>query len=578
MNSETSFENKLEEIVKKYTEMFEYKKMTKEDYINETGFISWCEDSFSKKYVYCIVIKNLELVNHLIEIFDDPDLYDTPAFLTSASLYFGIHNLRIKYQDDKYHNDDVKKILDFTEELFENKYNKIEMMIKKGIVNFSSLWYYFDYIDHYYVTEHFNSEEICYKHKYFNYRKEGKEEALYLYGEIIYPDKGKMKICEYNHTIKKYSGIKKLSLFKTRKMNSDDEKNFIVYGNKIIDLYKNIHHLHLDGKFYSVKNSNIYCLQQNCRIIVDYEGMDKYANSPFDFTIENEICEIDETDRVIILPFVGIYSLGINKKWGVTHVKYLNEIIYQCDAFDYLALEDNKKSIIKCLINQKSNNYSDFIKGKGDGLIFLLYGDTGTGKSFTVEATCEYLKKPLYRINIGDLGTDPENMESIMNIVLDYAQRWKAIVMIDEVDIFLEERESSSITRNAMVGVFLKLMEYYNGIIFLTTNRLNSLDPAVKSRINLLLSYEPLNMKKRASIWKALFEKWKIEVNDQFINILSVHKLNGREIRNYIKIVFSILKDKKLKYTPKNIIKTLNDCFAITKEFDSKLKSTPLYI
>ena len=94
----------------------------------------------------------------------------------------------------------------------------------------------------------------------------------------------------------------------------------------------------------------------------------------------------------------------------------------------------------------------------------MLYGNPGVGKTFTAEATCEFLQRPLYPVNVGDLGTDPEHMESILTIVLEYAKRWDAIVSIDEVDIFLEKRESQNIIRNAMVGVFLKVLEYQDGI------------------------------------------------------------------------------------------------------------------
>jgi len=285
-----------------------------------------------------------------------------------------------------------------------------------------------------------------------------------------------------------------------------------------------------------------------------------------------------EDDKLIVLPFVSIYNLGLNKQWGIAHINSVAEINYNTDAFDYLVLDDVKKRMIKCLINNKQNKYTDFIDGKGDGLIFLLYGNSGTGKSLTAEATCEHLKKPLYTINVGDLGTDPENMETIMNMVFTHSKRWGAVIVIDEVDVFLEERETNMLVRNAMVGIFLKLLEYYDGIIFLTTNRLNSLDPAVKCRINMMLSYPDLDKSKRKKIWMSLFKKWNLNVESDIVEKLSCQKLNGREIRNYMKMVFAIHNERGGELTGKSIFSVFEECYKLSQEFNDTVNKPNMYI
>jgi hypothetical protein len=45
------------------------------------------------------------------------------------------------------------------------------------------------------------------------------------------------------------------------------------------------------------------------------------------------------------------------------------------------------------------------------------------------------------------------------------------VLLIDEADVFLEKRTLTDVHRNALVSVFLRLLEYYEGILFLTTNR-----------------------------------------------------------------------------------------------------------
>src|SRR5277367_6334310 len=112
------------------------------------------------------------------------------------------------------------------------------------------------------------------------------------------------------------------------------------------------------------------------------------------------------------------------------------------------------------------------------------------------------MKQPLYKVGVSDLGTNPEDMEGVLKKTHDNAVRWNSNLLIDEVDIFLEDREHSDIVRNAMVSTFLNFLEYHNGVIFLTTNRLKSIDEAIESRINLFLFYADLNEQKRLNIWR----------------------------------------------------------------------------
>jgi len=49
-------------------------------------------------------------------------------------------------------------------------------------------------------------------------------------------------------------------------------------------------------------------------------------------------------------------------------------------------------------------------------------------------------------------------------------------VLLDESDVFLEERTISDFARNGVVSTILRAMEYYEGILILTTNRRGSLD------------------------------------------------------------------------------------------------------
>lgn len=101
----------------------------------------------------------------------------------------------------------------------------------------------------------------------------------------------------------------------------------------------------------------------------------------------------------------------------------------------------------------------------------VLHGPPGTGKTLTAEGISELLKCPLYMASAGELGTDSRYLESELQKILDICHAWGAILLLDEADVFLEKRNIHDIHRNALVSIFLRQLEYFQGILFLTTNR-----------------------------------------------------------------------------------------------------------
>jgi hypothetical protein len=114
----------------------------------------------------------------------------------------------------------------------------------------------------------------------------------------------------------------------------------------------------------------------------------------------------------------------------------------------------------------------DSIRSKGPGLIFLLHGQRGQDPSLTVEAMATIVRRPLHRIRCTDLAhlraADFEN-ELTTRLFTSFQER--AIVLIDEADILLATRARHELSRNAMVSVTCRLLEYFKGIIFFTTTR-----------------------------------------------------------------------------------------------------------
>ncbi|NCA22983.1 MAG: AAA family ATPase [Crocinitomicaceae bacterium] len=126
--------------------------------------------------------------------------------------------------------------------------------------------------------------------------------------------------------------------------------------------------------------------------------------------------------------------------------------------------------------------------------------------------------------------------------ILNRIQKWNAILLFDEVDIFLSRR-NENLERSAIVGIFLRLFEYFNGILFFTTNRINSLDEAVLSRVTLKINYPKLDEVSREKVWKQNLNAADLITNS--LSKLALIEMNGREIRNYVKLA-SMLFEKEV--------------------------------
>ncbi|KZV79139.1 P-loop containing nucleoside triphosphate hydrolase protein, partial [Exidia glandulosa HHB12029] len=139
--------------------------------------------------------------------------------------------------------------------------------------------------------------------------------------------------------------------------------------------------------------------------------------------------------------------------------------------------------------------------GKGGGLVVLLHGVAGVGKTLTAEAVAELLHRPLYVVGSGELGYYANQVEPALKAALERATAWNAVLLIDEADVFLEKRANADLMRNSLVATFLRLLEYHSGVLFLTTNRVKAFDEAFLSRVSVAIKYPELEINQRSRIW-----------------------------------------------------------------------------
>ncbi len=279
------------------------------------------------------------------------------------------------------------------------------------------------------------------------------------------------------------------------------------------------------------------------------------------------------------------------------HVDGFQDAGFDKALFDHLVLKDSTKEMIKNLtemyirdsadhsrldegqfvdittVHRRSTNpvqrqamwSADFMQGKGDGLVFLLHGKPGVGKTYTAgpyqrdvrfssghpcllteankECIAEYTERPLLALTCADIGVKPEEIEKNLLYWFKMAQDWGAIVLIDEADIYMEERQSQDLERNHLVAGFLRALEYFKGILFLTTNRVGTFDEAFISRIHIPIYYPEFHDDDRTKVWDRYFEKLEQDRENEMRILPSTKdytqssevralKWNGREIRN----------------------------------------------
>ncbi|KAH7272972.1 hypothetical protein MRS44_003472 [Fusarium solani] len=226
------------------------------------------------------------------------------------------------------------------------------------------------------------------------------------------------------------------------------------------------------------------------------------------------------------------------KDWGYLDINLIQDIVWSNTAFDQLVLPHDYKRIIRAFVHAQISgldNFDDVIKGKGRGIIMLLSGEPGTGKTLTSESVAETMHKPLYGMSAGELGDDAGEVEENLNRVLELSTKWRAVLLVDECDVFLERRSSSDLQRNKLVAIFLRLLEYYQGVMFLTTNRVSSFDPAFESRIHLTIHYPKLDVNSRLHVWNNFVKIETGGVLEAELEELAKEELNGRQIKNVVK-------------------------------------------
>lgn len=284
--------------------------------------------------------------------------------------------------------------------------------------------------------------------------------------------------------------------------------------------------------------------QQMSRLFMNAETEDESMiedyHDPDDQPVDR-IADLDAAERFARLPlatFINCFNLSSYRN-GWVHTDCMKPYVYRPELKEKLVLSPEHSELIGTLAQDMDVLMEDIISGKSGGTTILCQGKAGTGKTLTAEVYSEVIQRPLYRVHSGQLGTHAGSVEEALKKALENAMRWKAVLLIDEADVFISAR-GGDLEKNAVIGVFLRVLEYYNGLLFLTTNRTDDIDEAIRSRCIAEIDYQMPDVPERERLWITLSDVFGLKVvkDPKMARLLAeTFECSGRDIKGLIKLV-----------------------------------------
>lgn len=229
------------------------------------------------------------------------------------------------------------------------------------------------------------------------------------------------------------------------------------------------------------------------------------------------------------------------------HADHLTEYEYNPKLREKLILPPEHRDLVDILTRDMDVLMEDIISGKSGGTTILCKGAPGLGKTLTAEVYSEVVGRPLYRIHSGQLGVQSDTVEANLDVILRRAQRWGAVMLIDEADVYIRKR-GNDIDHNAVVAAFLRTLEYFHGLLFLTTNRVDDVDDAIASRCIATILFEPPRPEEARQIWKVISDQFGFPLSDDLIADLvkEFDGISGRDIKELLKLTVKWCRQKEV--------------------------------
>lgn len=376
----------------------------------------------------------------------------------------------------------------------------------------------------------------------FNSLKGDKSKKVFIFNEmssldesISYKEPGMIIFLDYKPERQKYFWEKNveasLSNFLDSNFNLLLKVDETLYkeekiANELIDEMKKVFNINcllnkesFDKGLVAVTPNNVYKVCQNAALRADLLGTDvsiEILDSIFSENVK-EVKEVSQSSCDIIKP---------NKKMG--DIVLCEQIDKQLKTLFFSAQS----------IGAKRYEFQKKLRGSNSRLVALFTGMPGTGKSLCAEVLAGELGTELWSIDFSQvLDKFVGETEKILTDIFKSAKAAKAVLRLDEADAFLSKRSGSEpswvITQK---NHLLNLIENYEGVLILTTNRADSIDPAFSRRIDFKIEFPLPDVESMKLIIQGLLEPdAPLELNFNYDVVMDgIKPMSGGFIRNAI--------------------------------------------
>ena len=144
--------------------------------------------------------------------------------------------------------------------------------------------------------------------------------------------------------------------------------------------------------------------------------------------------------------------------------------------------------------------------GRGNGVIALFAGESGTGKTMSAEVVAAELGMELYVVDLSTvvdkyIGETEKNLDRVFT----EAAQVNAVLLFDEADALFGKRsqvkDAHDRHANVETAYLLQRMESFDGIAVLTTNLRANLDEAFTRRLDVIAEFPLPDQAQRRLLW-----------------------------------------------------------------------------
>ncbi|HCD7970241.1 TPA: AAA family ATPase [Citrobacter amalonaticus] len=252
--------------------------------------------------------------------------------------------------------------------------------------------------------------------------------------------------------------------------------------------------------------------------------------------VESPLFEDDQFGLLPEIPVQRYFDLSLQDFIWI-HANNVEPYKYDKELPKKMVLPEDHRDLLNILTTDISAFTSDIVEGKSAGNIIMCVGSPGLGKTLTAEVYAEVIERPLYSIHAGALGTNADDIEKNLRTILTRAKRWNCVLLLDEADVFVMQR-GASLTQNAIVAEFLRTLEYFDGLMFMTSNRGSDIDEAIIPRCAAIIHYDVPEKSDAQKIWKIMGENFGVNIPDELVRSLvnTYPELPPRDIKMLLRL------------------------------------------